>query len=132
MKPAVVAVRGAHEAAFLAAAYLLTDRAYVVVGRSRGARTVSLWPKRGARGAGLAALFRGVYEGQLRRQAGLPALRRAERDALALAVAAPAPQRETPRELSAERRREIERLRDEADGPSAGDPLGIRSPWDQR
>jgi hypothetical protein len=113
----------AGDLAFLGAAYLLTERACVVVGPG-GARLAP------ARPGGLAALereFALAYANQHARWA-LAAKTAPARERPAAAAA-----HEPPTEaLSPERRREIERLLQGADAePAASDPAGIRRPWEE-
>lgn len=131
--PVVVRVARAEPLAFLGAAYLLTDRAFVSVDRRGAVWEARLRPK-AASGAGLKEAFRAAYDGQKVRwaveRANLPVRAEVLRRALALDEAAGVPRGPgTAAALSPEDRARMDAALSE--GP-VEDPRGIKRYWEDR
>lgn len=118
--------------ALAGAAYVMTEEAFVILGREGKKSIVELWPKKEARLEDLVPAFEREYANQLRRWA----LARQNQDmrvevlrrALILAdQAGSAPTRTAP-ELSKEAKEEIARLIAESEA-APKDPLGIMRTW---
>lgn len=124
-------VHASEDLALLGAAYLMTQDAYVALGRQGRARTVTLWPKAGRPRAGLAAAFLEEYQNQRLRwslaRAGLGRRRELLGRALA-SVGEDAAARASDPGLSPEQKEEMARLLAEAEA-APRDPLGIATPW---
>lgn len=120
--------------ALAGAAYVMTEEAFVILGRKGKKSIVELWPKKGAGVKDLVAAFEREYSNQLRRWAlarqnqdvRLEVLRRA----LILADQAGAAPTRTAPELSREAKDEIARLIAESEA-APRDPLGITRTWAQ-
>lgn len=124
-------VRAVDELAFLGAAYLMTQDAYVALGREGRVRTVTLWPKASRPREGLEAAFRSEYQNQRLRWSLARAGLGPRREILGRALAMPGElgeARAIEPGLSPQQREEMSRLLAEAE--TAGrDPLGIATPW---
>ena len=132
---AVIRLAAVDENAWLGAAYLMTDEAYVLVSRKGKAGAVELWPKNKQTPKALADAFRREYANQKLRWAlsrgGLGLRAETLRRALALAEAAGGRVEASQTTLTAEQKAEIAALLAEAEadtGPK--DPLGIAQPWE--
>ncbi len=133
-RPVVIRLAKADELAFMGAAYLMTQDAYVELGRLGRGFTVTLWPKNGRSSSGWAKAFRLEYANQLLRwslsRAGLGLRAETLKRALVLAKAAGGRPQAPQAALTAEQKAEIAALLAEADADTGPrDPLGITRPW---
>ncbi len=136
MKSVVVRLASIDENALLGAAYMMTQDAYVLVGRKGKGGTVELWPKKKQGLKALAEAFGREYDNQLLRwalsRAGLGLRAETLRRARALAEAAGGRPQALPATLTPEQKAEIAVLLAEAEAdPGPKDPLGIAQPWDE-
>lgn len=129
---ATLSVDKADVLALSGAAYVMTQDAYVVLGRKGKKALVTLWPKKGTRPKDLAAAFEREYANQLHRWA----LARQTQDvrsevlrrALVLAEKAGSAPAQAAPELSPQAKEEIARLIAESEA-APRDPLGIARTW---
>lgn len=133
---AVVRLASVDEDALLAAAYLMTAAAYVLVSRKGKGGAVELRPKGKTAAKALAAAFRREYANQVLRwslsRGGLGLRAETLRRALALAEAAGGRTEAPQASLTPEQKAEIAALLAEADAdPGPKDPLGITRPWEE-
>lgn len=132
--PEIVSLRRAERLPLLSAAYILSQSAFVRLER-RGRLVKIFLSGKSARASGsLSQAFCREYESQRVRWA-------INRSAPALSLEILRRMAKVPQDLPAESRQDalaqkelgaIDVLLAETAGKSAGDPLGIRTPWDQR